>query len=55
MKERTLDILCCPVCKGDLELKHAKRNADEIIEGVLVCSRCEKEYAIKDGIVDLVP
>ena len=55
MKESSLDILCCPSCRGDLELKSAKKNADEIIEGVLVCTKCGKKYPIKGGIVDLVP
>ncbi len=55
MKESSLDILCCPICKGELELRSAKRKADEITEGILKCTKCGKEYSIKDGIVDLVP
>ena len=35
-----LEILACPSCKGDVELK-----ADKI-----VCKKCGKKYPIKDGI-----
>ncbi len=55
MREKTLEILCCPVCKGELELLEAKRQGDEITEGILKCRKCGKEYRIKDGIPDLVP
>ena len=35
-----LDILACPACKADVELK----------EGKIVCTKCGKKYPIKDGI-----
>ena len=35
-----LDILACPSCKGDVELKENK----------IVCKKCKKKYPIKDGI-----
>jgi len=40
MDERLLEILACPKCKGDLELKGNK----------LICKNCKKEYEIRDGI-----
>jgi len=55
MKESSLDILCCPVCKGDLILRDAKKKGGEIMEGTLVCKKCSRKYRIKDGIADLVP
>lgn len=55
MREKTLEILCCPVCRGELELIGAKKKGEEIIAGTLKCRKCGKEYAIKDGIPDLVP
>ena len=35
-----LDILACPACKADVELKENK----------IVCKSCGKKYPIKDGI-----
>lgn len=35
-----LDILACPACKGDVELKENK----------IACKKCGKKYPIKDGI-----
>jgi len=35
-----LDILACPGCKGDVELKGSK----------IVCKKCGKKYPIKDGV-----
>lgn len=35
-----LDILACPSCKGDVELRDNK----------IVCTRCRLKYPIKDGI-----
>jgi len=54
MKRDLLDILCCPVCKGDLVLKTTKE-ADEIVEGTLTCGHCRHDYPITDGIPDLLP
>lgn len=35
-----LDILACPACKGDVDLKENK----------IVCRKCNRKYPIKDGI-----
>ena len=53
MKKELMKILCCPVCKGDLELRIDKEKDNEIIEGKLVCKKCG-EYEIKDGIPNLL-
>lgn len=55
MRRKILDILCCPVCKGDLALSVAEENEKEIIEGVLTCSRCRIDYPIHEGIPNLLP
>ncbi len=49
-----MDILVCPVCKSDLELK-VTREAQEIEEGELVCTKCSNRYPIEDGIPNLLP
>jgi len=55
MKRSLLPILCCPTCKGDLDLSVTKEDESEILEGSLYCSACEVEYPIKEGIPDLLP
>jgi len=55
MRDDLLEILCCPVCKGDLTLTVARREAGEILEGTLRCASCRVDYPIADGIPDLLP
>ncbi len=55
MKPDLMEILCCPVCKTDLELKVTKQENEEIIEGQLTCNKCNSEYQIQDGIPNLLP
>ncbi len=55
MKPELMDILCCPMCKSDLELKVDKQTKKEIIEGSLYCKKCEHTYKIEDGIPNLLP
>jgi uncharacterized protein YbaR (Trm112 family) len=50
-----MDILCCPVCKGDLSLNVEKEDEKEIIEGDLSCAACEVNYPIHEGIPNLLP
>src|SRR5436309_12455179 len=54
MKRDLMEILCCPICKGDLELR-VDVEKDEILEGSLFCKHCNHRYEIKDGIPDLLP
>jgi uncharacterized protein len=35
-----LEILACPACKGEVELKEEK----------IVCKKCKKKYPVRDGI-----
>ena len=55
MKKDLMDILCCPVCKGDLQLTVKKEDGGEIIEGSLFCAKCNETYPIEDGIPNLLP
>ncbi len=54
MKRDLMDILACPMCKGDLELK-VEEEKDEIITGTLYCAKCDESYPIEDGIPNLLP
>ncbi len=55
MRHKLLDILCCPVCKGNLDLTVSEENEHEILEGVLACKKCGVDYPIHEGIPDLLP
>lgn len=55
MKRQMMDIICCPVCKGDLALKVGKEDSVEILEGFLTCKKCKFDYPIHDGIPNLLP
>jgi uncharacterized protein len=55
MKKDLMDILCCPVCKGDLKLTVKKEEGGEIIDGSLYCAKCNETYPIEDGIPNLLP
>lgn len=51
MKERLLGLLACPVCGGDLTLADASKYEDkEILEGILNCRKCDREYKIERGV-----
>jgi len=54
MKRSLMDILCCPVCKGDLTLRVEKEDDKEILEGGLHCAACRVEYPIHEVIPDLL-
>ncbi|MDH7517103.1 MAG: methytransferase partner Trm112 [Candidatus Thermoplasmatota archaeon] len=55
MKRDLLGILCCPTCKGDLELVVKKEEKREIISGIFSCKKCKCTYPIEDGIPNLLP
>lgn len=46
MDKKLLDIICCPLCQSNLEL---------VSEDTLVCSKCKKEYVVKNDIPILLP
>lgn len=51
MKEKLLDLLACPVCGGDILLAYASKYEErEIIEGVLTCKKCTREYKVVRGV-----
>jgi uncharacterized protein YbaR (Trm112 family) len=55
MKPDLMEILCCPVCKGDLTLEIRKEERQEILDGTLTCAKCRTVYPIEDGIPNLLP
>ncbi len=55
MKKELIDILACPVCKGELELSVDEEDEKEIVAGSLYCQKCEVKYPIVDTIPNLLP
>ncbi|MBI2850142.1 MAG: methytransferase partner Trm112 [Chloroflexi bacterium] len=55
MKKELIEILVCPVCKGELELTVKKENKQEIVTGALYCRKCDHRYPIEDTIPNLLP
>lgn len=55
MKRGLMDILVCPVCKGELQLTVAEENEEEIVSGKLNCGKCRVDYPIVDTIPNLLP
>lgn len=50
-----MEILACPVCKGDLILNIEKEEGNEVISGTLHCPRCNEYYPIEEGIPNMLP
>ncbi len=55
MRRDLLEILRCPVCRGELRLTEADPRSEEVLNGRLDCPRCAQSYPIRDGIPDLLP
>ena len=55
MKRELMDILVCPVCKGELSLSVKEENGAEIVSGSLHCASCDVSYPIVDTIPNLLP
>jgi uncharacterized protein YbaR (Trm112 family) len=55
MKPDLMEILCCPVCRGDLTLAADRTDGTEIVAGRLTCAACRVDYPIEDGIPNLLP
>lgn len=55
MRRDLMDILVCPMCKGDLTLTVVQEDEREIVSGSLHCARCNETYPIEDTIPNLLP
>lgn len=55
MRKDIIKKLLCPKCKNtNLELVSLKRGIKDIIEGRILCEKCNSSYVITDGIVRFV-
>ncbi|WP_413670732.1 Trm112 family protein [Mucilaginibacter sp. Mucisp86] len=56
MQLKTIEKLCCPFDKSDLNLQVlVKDTAQNIIEGILSCSACQRNYPIVYGVPIMAP
>jgi uncharacterized protein YbaR (Trm112 family) len=57
MRKELMEILVCPMCKGELALHEAAEGGDEdeIVTGELRCTSCGEVYPIEDGIPNMLP
>lgn len=66
MQRDLMEILACPVCKGELTLTVTKtemlplaedgqKEIEEIVDGSLHCAACDETYPIDGGIPNLLP
>ncbi len=55
MRPDLLEVVRCPLCRGELALTVRARQGEEIEAGTLTCPRCRIDYPIDDGIPDLLP
>jgi len=55
MKKELMDILACPLCKGELKLSVEEEKEQEIVNGSLHCQKCNVHYPIVDSIPNLLP
>jgi uncharacterized protein YbaR (Trm112 family) len=55
MKRELMEILACPLCKGDLKLTVEEEDEKEVVKGSLYCESCSVTYPIEDTIPNLLP
>ena len=56
MRLSTIDKLCCPFDKADLQLQIIAKDVEEnIIEGILTCKTCNRYYPIVKGVPVMSP
>jgi uncharacterized protein YbaR (Trm112 family) len=56
MQLKTIEKLCCPFDKSDLNLQVlVKDTAQNIIEGILSCTVCQRNYPIVYGVPIMAP
>ncbi|MCL4324371.1 MAG: methytransferase partner Trm112 [Candidatus Thermoplasmatota archaeon] len=55
MKKDLMELLCCPLCRGDLTLEARKEAKGEILDGTIQCTKCSAKFPIEDGIPNMLP
>lgn len=55
MRPELMEILVCPLCKGELVLTVTREEEGEAVAGSLRCEACNETYPIEDGIPNMLP
>ena len=58
MKELLVDLLICPSClpvEEKLRCTINEKEGEDVLTGLLHCSRCNHNFSIKEGMADLLP
>lgn len=55
MKHDLMEILVCPLDKGELTLTVDREEDGEILAGTLRCQSCGERFPIEDGIPNMLP
>ena len=55
MNKELMEIIACPMCKGELELRVETEDGEEVITGSLICHQCDETYPIENAIPNLLP
>ena len=56
MRLKTIEKLCCPFDKGDLQLEvFTKDTGMNVLEGILSCTVCKRKYPIVHGVPIMTP
>ena len=50
-----MNILVCPMCKGELQLSIEEESENEVVTGTVYCAKCDVRYTIVDTIPNLLP
>lgn len=50
MKQQLLAWLACPECNADFRFEGRERHSQEIIDGTLTCTGCDRTYPVRWGI-----
>ncbi len=50
MKLENIKLLCCPNCRGSLELEIEEIDENNVKNGFLTCKKCGKKYKIENYI-----
>lgn len=58
MNRKFISVIHCPegACNGDVEIvEESSVYKNQIIEGIIECQSCRKQYSITDGIPVMLP
>ena len=56
MRQKTIEKLCCPFDKNDLQLQVFSKDIEHnVLEGMLTCVSCRRKYPIVYGVPIMAP